>query len=249
MDSNLKCDYTQKWGGINPIDLGKIKKYPFPNRKYFKQEHKKTQVLLHHTVSGPNLKGDVNTWINSKYKIGTCIIIARDGTPYQLFSSKYWAYHIGAGDHDQDRRSIGIEFDNWGGLKKGNDFGLEFFRPQNSWFGFMKINPKRTNKKNFHTIYGNSVDVPTQHYPAGFRGFKYYEKYTDAQIQTAGELLLYWNKRYGIPLDYQRGMWNRSENARLGKPGIWTHVSFRTNKSDCHPQPELINMLKTLKYL
>jgi len=29
--------------------------------------------------------------------------------------------------------------------------------------------------------------------------------------------------------------------------GIWTHVSYVPDKSDCQPQPELVNLLKTLK--
>ena len=41
-------------------------------------------------------------------------------------------------------------------------------------------------------------------------------------------------------------MWDISDKALAGEAGVWTHVSFRTDKSDCHPQPELIQMLKSL---
>ena len=82
------------WTDLKPIDLTKVKVYPFPENKYFKEEFNKTQVILHHTVSGPGIDGDVNTWINSKDRVATAIIIARDGTPYNLFPSKYWAYHL-----------------------------------------------------------------------------------------------------------------------------------------------------------
>lgn len=34
--------------------------------------------------------------------------------------------------------------------------------------------------------------------------------------------------------------------ALAGKPGVWTHVNFRKDKSDCHPQPQLIEMLISL---
>ena len=34
--------------------------------------------------------------------------------------------------------------------------------------------------------------------------------------------------------------------ALTGKPGLWTHVNFRGDKSDCHPQPQLIEMLISL---
>jgi hypothetical protein len=59
--------------------------------------------------------------------------------------------------------------------------------------------------------------------------------------------LAYWNEKFGIPLDYNADMWDVTNNALDGKPGIWTHNSYRTDKSDCHPQPELIKMLQTLK--
>ncbi|MFW6226355.1 MAG: peptidase C14 caspase catalytic subunit P20, partial [bacterium] len=93
------------------------------------------------------------------------------------------------------------------------------------------------------------VDVPVVHYPNGYRGYYYYEKYTDDQIKTTGELLLYWNKTYDIPLDYNDNMWEVNDDALGGKRGIWSHTSYRNDKSDVHPQPELIEMLKTLKSL
>jgi len=234
------------WEKLKPIDLTKIVAYPFPENKYFKEEFPKTQVVLHHTVSGPNIDGDVQSWIDDKDNVAVAIIIDRDGTPYQLFSSKYWAYHLGAGDHNQDRRSIGIEIDNWGGLTLGNG-ALKMFRHKNKLLNFFKFNPKITNPNKYYTAYGNAVDVPVQYYPDGFRGFQYFEKYTNAQIQTVGELLLYWKMKFNIPLMYHDNMWDISSEALTGQPGIWTHDSFRKDKSDCHPQPELIDMLKTIQ--
>jgi len=236
------------WTDLKPLDLSKIRMYPFPENKYFNEVHKKTQVVLHHTVSGPNIKGDVDTWINNQYNVGTCIIVDREGVPWQLFSSKYWAYHIGAGDHDQDRRSIGIELDNWGGLRLG-DGALKMFRPRHSFFRHFRMKPKITNTNKYYTIYGNSVDVPVQYYPEGFRGFNYFEKYTEAQLRTTGELLLFWRDRYKIPLNYYSSIWDINGNAKSGTPGVWSHVSFRSDKSDCHPQPELIEMLKIIQTL
>lgn len=40
---------------------------------------------------------------------------------------------------------------------------------------------------------------------------------------------------------------NISENAMNSKSGIWTHTSYRADKSDCHPQLGLIKMLKNLQ--
>lgn len=235
------------WTDLKPIDLSRIVSYPFPENKYFKETHKKTQVVLHHTVSGPTPDGDVSTWINSKYRIGTCIIVARDGTPYQLFSSKYWAYHLGTGDYEQDKRSIGIEIDNWGGLKPGG--GIKTFYRRIPGFDITLPFPHYTRPEKFYAYYGNEVDVPVQYYPLGYRGYHFYEKYTDAQIKTVGELLLFWRDRYKIPLAYYGNMWDVTSEARWGKPGVWSHTSFRSDKSDIHPQPELIQMLKIIQTL
>jgi N-acetyl-anhydromuramyl-L-alanine amidase AmpD len=235
------------WTDLKPINLTKIKTYPFPENKYFKEEFTKTQVVLHHTVSGPNVDGDVSTWLNCKDRVATAIIVARDGTPYQLFSSKYWAYHLGSGDHNQDRRSIGIEIDNWGWLTLGTG-SLKAYRIEKPKY-FIPWSLKITNPNKYYTYYGNTVDVPVQYYPNKFRGYQYYEKYTDEQIQTVGELLLLWKDKYGISLKYNEDMWDLNQKAMKGEPGIWTHDSFRKDKTDCHPQPELIDMLKTLETL
>lgn len=209
--------------GIQPIDLSKIKSVSFPSNKYFKEIYDKKQIVLHHTVSGPGIRGDLATWLKYKSRIGTCIIIDRDGTPNQLFSSKYWAWHLGVGKKSLDSTSIGIEFDNWGPLYKDGNI--------------------------YRTVaYKNKVNVPITQYQDKFRDEEYYESYTDAQIQTAGELIMFWNNRYGIPIDYKEDMWDVSKKALSGEPGIWTHCSYRPNpeKKDCHPQPELIDMLKSL---
>ena len=41
-------------------------------------------------------------------------------------------------------------------------------------------------------------------------------------------------------------MWEVSAEALKGKQGVWSHTSFRFDKSDIHPQPEIIEMLKSL---
>ena len=225
------------WTKLKPIELSKIKAVDFPDEQYYPIETTKKQLVLHHTVSGPGVRGDLQTWLNDTARVATHFIIERDGTPHQLFSSKYWSHHLGVtksiltdyGFTDIQTRnvelnqsSIGFEIDNWGYLIKTSD-------------------------GKFKTVYGNIVDVEVQEYPNLFRGFQYYEKYTDAQIQTIGELLLYFNKKFGIPMDYNEDMWEVSKDALSGKPGIYSHCSFRPDKSDVAPQSELIEMLKSLK--
>ena len=219
---------SNKWSDLKPFDVSSDKLRNIEWTKYYDTIHPKNQIVLHHTVSGPGITGDLKTWENYKANIGTCVVIDRDGTVNQLFSSKHWAYHLGCGKKDLDKQSIGIEIDNWGQLEE--------------------------KEGKLYAIYGNKVDVETVHYPLGFRGEQIFEAYTEAQIRTIGELLLLWNKRYGISLEYHEDMWDVSERALDGESGVWAHVSYRPypskhNKWDAHPDPNLIAMLKTISGL
>ena len=216
------------------LKLSEIVQLVYPARKYFKKVYTKTQIVLHHTVSGKGVKGDIAHWIKSKFNIGTCVIISRNGTINQTFSSRYWAYHLGVKGYvykklrlpykRRDMNSIGIEIDSYGGLR-------------------------RNSKGQWETVYGNVIsnDLVIE-YPSGYRGYYAYEKYTSDQIKAVKNLLIYWSKVYSIPLDYQANMWELNADALGGKPGVWSHTSYRPDKSDVHPQPELIKMLKSLKY-
>jgi len=234
------------WENLKPLDLSKIEIVPFPDDQYFHEIYSKTQICIHHTISGDGVDGDISTWEDDPSLVGTCIIIDRAGTPWQLFSSKYWAYHLGAGNHVLDRHSIGVELDNWGWLIPGDGTVKQFGKKKNG-------QPKmvQTELGRYYTYYGYPEAVPLQHYPNKFRGYEYYEKYSDSQLKTVGELILFWHNKYGIPLDYHEDMWDVSPKALDGTSGIWTHCSYRpaSDKTDCHPQPELIELLKALKYI
>lgn len=247
------------WSNLKPIDVDKIIAVDFPVDKYFPLEHPKKQIVLHHTVSGEGVRGDIDHWISLASRIATCVIIDHDGIAHQCFSSKYWAHHLGVkstylkskGFTDWstrntilNRESIAIEIDSWGGLFLGDGSTRQFGLNSDG-----KPRMIKTKKDKFYAEYGNIVNVPVVHYPNGYRGYYYYEKYNDSQIKCVGELLLLWNLRYGIPLDYNEDMWEISDDALKSKEGVWSHTSYREDKSDAHPQPELIEMLKMLKSL
>lgn len=243
-----------KWSNLKPINTSLIKQINFPKEHYFQQIYPKNQIVIHHTVSGPGVHGDINTWLSTTSRIATCIIIDHNGIANQLYLSKYWAHHIGLkqayikarGFTDWEsrnlllnRESIAVELDNWGGLILGDGTTKQF--------GDRYV---QTQPGKYYAAYGNIVEnIDIIHYPNGYRGYYYYEKYSDKQIKTLGELILYWHKFYKIPINYNKNMWETNNDAISSKKGIWSHTSYRLDKSDAHPQPELIEMLKTLKYL
>jgi len=212
------------WDDLRPLALNDKDLVQVPWMKYYKEKYPKKQIVLHHTVSGPGIDGDMNTWKTFKDHISTCVIIERNGKINQLFNSAFWGYHLGCGRKDLDKGSIAVELDSWGQVREKNG--------------------------EFYTYYGSKLakDVPLTHYPDGFRGEKYFEAYSYEQLKSLGELLLLWGKNYGIPLAYNEDMWDVSQRALNASPGVWSHVSFRPypEKSDVHPDPNLVSLLQTL---
>lgn len=238
-----------KWSDLKKVDINKIKQVKFEKTKYFEEESAKTQIVLHHTVSGTGPRGDIETFTNNTSRIATHFIIDRNGDIYQMFSSKYWAHHLGVQGQVfrkynftdaitrnalLDKCSISIELDSWGTLYKMADN-----RYRNDYGRTISINDEDV------IYYGNDFKQVN-----GFNGKKGFERYTIEQLKSLGELLLLFNNKYNIPLDYKGDeMFNVDIRALSGESGIWTHVSYRSDKTDCHPDPNLISLLKSLNSL
>lgn len=217
------------------LDLNEIIDVDFPDDQYFKTQTPKNQIVLHHTVSGMGVDGDISWWRQTADRIGTAVIVGWDGKIYQCFSSIYWSYHLGLKTSNNtllNKSSIGIEIDSWGGLMQSNG----------KWYPAKWNEDLRSFVPNTKA---SSIDRVTL-YPKGYKGFYAYESYTNEQIEAVYKLLKYWGKKYNIPLYYNEDMFNVSNRALNGTPGVWSHTSFRADKSDIHPQKEIIDMLKSL---
>jgi len=191
----------------------------FPKEQYYPIATKKKQICIHHTASGAGIEGDVNWWKSTPDHVATPFIIARDGTVWQLFDPIYWAHHLGlktANNTTLNKGRIGIELDSWGWLKGGKSYT------------------------------GAKVTAITK-YTTPFKGHSEYESYTTNQLASLAALLRYLCAAFDIPTGYRGdGMFSLNQDALNGVPGIWTHVSYRSDKFDCHPQPELIKVLKEI---
>lgn len=207
------------FNNLTPIDVSEIVQLGFAKNQYLQGRYKKKQIVLHHTVSWPTATAVKRVWESDARRVATCIVIDGNGIAHQLFSSKYWAGHIG--NTPLDKISIGIEIVNWGGLKYKNG--------------------------DFYNYYKRKVkNVDVIEYDTPYRGYTYFQRYTEEQLRTVGKLLLYWHNAYGISLDYNDDIWDISDRALSGESGVFLHTSYRSDKSDLHPQPEVIEMLKTV---
>ncbi|AEA44955.1 N-acetylmuramoyl-L-alanine amidase [Fluviicola taffensis] len=202
----------------------KIIQLPLLESRYFRTAYTKKQIVLHGSNSDSSPKDTVSFWHTNPTKFGSPFIIDRDGTIYQTFESHYWIHHIGIKGKDftsLDQHSIGITLSCLGPLK--NIDGL------------------------FYSMTNSLVDVSEIiDYGQEFRGSRYFHRYTDEQLQSLNQLLQKLCATYQIPKQIATEQWDISLAALDGKPGIFSSVNFRKDRSDCHPQPELIQMLLSL---
>lgn len=208
-----------------------IKQISFPDSNYFKEEHPKKQIYLHHTAGNSNAEKVFSGWASNSDKIATCVAISASGQIVQGFSSKHWAYHLGVKKEtfkefdipytSLDRTSIGIEICNWGQLVEKN----------NKYYNYLGTEVP-------------STDVYVFRDP--FKGFTFYHNYTSAQINSVKELLLLWKDKYNIPIDYSDDIFDITPRALKGVPGVYTHNSVRRDKVDVYPHKGIIDMLKSL---
>lgn len=224
-----------------------ITKVNFPGNQYVQTPTAKDIFVIHHSAGWDNASDMYHHWANdSQGRVATAYGIVNDGTIYQGFDTRYWAYALyvnhaknlvdlkyktSKNDERLNSRAIQVEICNWGALE--NVKGKFYAWPA-----------KETNN------YSAKYEVPKEkviYYHTPFRGSHWYERYTDQEIASLRQLILHHHQQDGLDLTYNPDMWDVSNRALEGTPGIWAHVSYRTNKSDAHPQPELIKMLQELR--
>jgi len=223
------------------LDTSKIKQVPLRESQYIKEATEKKQIVLHHTAGNSSGIGTIRMWdTDDRGRIATCVTISGkgqskdtyDGEICQAFSSKHWGYHLGIKPdvfkskglpyRSLDKHAIGIEICNWGPLDRVNG---KFYNYVDREVPADQV---------------TELEIP-------YKGHKFYHRYTDAQIESTRQLLVYWNETYGIDLTYRHDdLWTVSTRALQGEPGVYTHNSYRKDKSDIYPCPRMIAMLKSL---
>ena len=182
--------------------------------QYIPEEISKDLIVLHHTVGG-SASSTVRWWEQSDDRIATAYVIDRDGTVFELFDPKHWAYHLGLkgtrGAHD--RRSIGIELASEGGLLFSED----------RYYCFDRMDPR--------TEFDGQV---YDHGLAWRDSYRYFAAYTDPQVDSTIMLVDELCERFEIPRQTPEDHFSW-EPALKDYRGVAGHHHLRRDKTDLHP--------------
>ena len=203
--------------------------------QYFNEVRTKKSIILHHTESS-NAAGAIDWWNQTPERVGTALLVERDGQCVQCFEINTWAYHLGTAtkNKDLDKDSIGIEL-----------CSLGFVVPE-------AVDASKADKDKTYYAYPNwplkagRVKIPFSEVvklDKPFKGFQYWHKYTDAQVATTIKVMRYLVDRFKIKVQANLEKFNDYDLsvASENKPGIWSHNTVRKDKWDIFPQPNLID--------
>lgn len=199
----------------------------------------KEYLFLHHTAGWHNPFKTIEAWagddrgaIATEFVIGGPSIkgtdTTYDGKIVAAFPPGNYGWHLGAvGSQYMHTHSVGIEICNFGWLNNGK------------------------------TYTGNTV-VPEQRVQLAkpFRGYRDWHRYSNEQLESLRDLILYIANRDNIDVRAGLVKWIQqsgvkafdfNQEAYNGQiKGLLSHGSVRRDKNDVFPQQELIDMLLTL---
>lgn len=189
--------------------------YRLPAAQFVPEPTPKSLIVLHHTVGG-SWRSTFDWWRTTPERIGTAYLVERDGSVFEVFDPRSWAYHLGLKGVGSrvDRRAIGIEICSEGGLKRG---------PSGELYAFGSTAPRNIYRGETHRVPG-----------MGFRGFEWFSAYTEPAIESVVRLVDRLCSEHGVP--------RRTPADHLGFDaalydfeGIVGHHHLRADKSDVHP--------------
>lgn len=199
----------------------------------------KKWFVLHHTAGWDNPYQTIDIWSKDNKTVGTEWVIGGqhvnnvkkdyDGKVLKAMPSNSFAWHLTIGNNNLHRESIGVEVCSFGGLTKKNG---KYYNYVNT-----EVHPEQV------------CDIGYE-----YRGFRYFHKLSDKQIESIEQLMKHTQDTYGI--DMRKGipeliktksvkeafdMYNPTYVA--SNPGLYTHGNVFKGKNDIFPQQELIDML------
>lgn len=232
--------------------------------EYFKANNKKSWIFLHYTASHANPYRVISSWENDKRgRIATEFVIGgqhvsggdspHDGEVVRAFPSGSYAWHLGIGNTQMHRESIGLELCSMGYLTKGGYFKSEVNKEGKTVRRFIALGEHK-----FYSYTGAEAH-PSQvlKLDKPHLGHLFWHKFSDAQIESTRKLLIKLHSEEGIslnkgllPLIIQHGAKAFSifdVKKAVSEGGLWSHSNVNRQKVDVFPQPELIEMIKSLE--
>ncbi|RYY58695.1 MAG: N-acetylmuramoyl-L-alanine amidase, partial [Chitinophagaceae bacterium] len=190
---------------------------------------KKERILLHFTAG--HLRSDMATLTRNNYHVSVPFVIARDGTIYQLFSSKFWSGNIGKGignaGNAEDKKTISIEISNYGFLteKNGNLETIYSRLPGPNGPGPVDVYCSANERDAYTTI------------ATPFRSQTKFASFTSQQYESLIVLLRYLTATYNIPREFMPdNLRFQATDQVLRFQGIVSHVNYReSGKWDIGP--------------
>jgi len=230
-------DTDQKERKIIEGNLVINKHYLSPD-EYFGGDRGKHWIFLHHTAGWNNPYNTVDHWNNDRRgRVATEFVIGGqniknndskyDGEIVQCMPEGGYGWHLGTGNSVMHRHSVGIEVCNFGYISNGRTYA--------------------------GTIPHENQVVTLKE---KFRGFKEWHRYSDEQLRSLRNLILYIANRDDIDptvglvdLIKEKGTEAFdicSVSMCTESKGLWNHTNCRKGKFDMAPQQELIDMLLSL---
>jgi hypothetical protein len=215
-----------------------IKKHYMPVGTYFPGPVKKQWIFLHHTAGWENPYQVIDMWArDNRGNVATEFVLGGqsvrdgntkfDGELVQAFPEGGYGWHTGTGNSVMHRNSVAIEVCNMGQIVNGRTY------------------------VNTPADLNQIVKLAKP-----FRGFQFWHKYSDAQIETLKGWILFVAENYDIDPRVGLVEYIKARGAdgfdvldldRANKtPGMYSHTNVLRGKVDMFPQQELIDMLLSL---
>lgn len=185
-----------------------------PADQFYQESYPKHQLYIHHSVSG-SVQSVYEWWLKDPAKVGTSHAIDQKGNIYEFFNPAFYANHLGINhkrNKELNQQSIGIELISEGALtmKDGKLFAFD-------------------GKQVFKEGY-----IDNQ---ADWRGYRYFDSYEPAQIDSLYKLVEYLCEQHSIPKKcILQSFATTFDEAFFDLNGILGHANVRADKTDPNPR-------------
>lgn len=193
-----------------------------PEQEHFPPGASKTGIAIHHTV-GRSASSTFRWWMQDNQMVGTAFIIDRNGTIFEVFDPTAWAWQFGlkwsrVKRIQFEKRFIGIELASEGAL----------IESEGNLYCFDRVSDKTLKRREEAFDFGGD-----------YRGYRYFDRYEDAQVDSLLELMDYLCDQFQIRRHIPEQFFDYYGEKLADFEGIIGHAMIRKDKSDPAPDRSL----------